>query len=108
VSALIPIALYLVVYCAAALLARRWSQSRGWSDANTLGVIIGAYTLSFLLGFGAESSLLFTPLDRVGKVVLDLVAVVLVVLLGLRIRKQRQTSGLAQMTAKPATALVDK
>jgi hypothetical protein len=90
VSALIPIVLYVVVYSAAAMLVRRWSQSRGWSDANTLGVIIGAYTLSFLLGFGAEGSLLFSPLDRIGKVVLDLGAVVLVVLLGLRIRRRRQ------------------
>lgn len=107
VLALIPIALYVVVYSAAALLARRWSQSRGLSDANTLGVITGAYGLSFLLGFGAESSLLFTPLDRIGKVILDLVAVVLVVLLGLRIRRQRQANWLAQ-TAKPATDMVHR
>jgi hypothetical protein len=96
VSVLIPITMYVVIYSAAALLTYNWSQRGRWSDANTLGVVIGAYTLSFLLGFGSESSLLFSPLDRLGKVALDLVAVGLVVVLGIRIRGARQTGGLAR------------
>jgi hypothetical protein len=77
----IAIAYDVIVAAGTILLGVRWSARRGWRDAHRLAIIIGAYVVSMLFGFLAQAGPTFSAFDRIGKLVIDVVALVLLAML---------------------------
>ncbi|MGE5601698.1 MAG: hypothetical protein ACM30E_01530, partial [Nitrososphaerales archaeon] len=68
------------------LTVRRLARAGGWEDIQRLALIYGAL-LASMLG-GAFSVITAAPIDRLGKLLFDLVAVVLLAALAARLRRQ--------------------
>lgn len=71
----------------ALLVVRGLTHTRGWSDRHRLALITGAMLASMLGGFLTVAAPTVPPIDRIGKVVLDLIAVILLILLIVRVRR---------------------
>jgi len=65
---------------AAFLLFRRWSSSAGWDDRHRYALIFAAILVCMIAGFLGSST--WPRIDVIGKSVLDIMAVVLLLLLG--------------------------
>ncbi|MGO8947009.1 MAG: hypothetical protein ACLQUY_04970 [Ktedonobacterales bacterium] len=86
-SPLIPIGIGLAWAGLALLVVRYLSTARGWQDRHQLALIFGA-VLASMVG-GVLVILADSPLDILGKLVFDLIAIVLLACLAWSLRKQR-------------------
>lgn len=77
-----PIAFAVVVAAAALLAFGRWAGARGWSDRHRLAATTGALVASMGMGFVAND--VSNLVNLVGKIVLDLAALVLLAVLAWR------------------------
>jgi heme A synthase len=86
-SPLIPIVIGLL-WAALALLAIGYlsSNRKGWQDRHRFALILGL-VLANMIG-GTVVILAASPVDKIGKLVLDLIAFILLVLLAWRLRKR--------------------
>ena len=87
VSPLIPIGIGLAWAVLSLLVVRNLSKASGWQDRHRLALIVGA-VLASMLG-GVLVILAASPLDKLGKLVFDLVALILFACLAWRLRKRR-------------------
>jgi hypothetical protein len=90
VSPLIPIGIGLAWAGLALLVVRTLSSALGWQDRHRLALIFGAVLAN--MGGGILVSVALSPLDQVGKLVFDLIALILLACLAWRLRKRRQVS----------------
>ena len=89
-SPLIPIAIGLAWAGLALLVVRYLSAANGWQDRHRLALICGA-VLASMLG-GVLVILVASPLDKLGKLVFDLVALILLACLAWSLRTRRQAN----------------
>jgi hypothetical protein len=75
---------------AAFFLIRRWSAGPAWRDAHRLALISGALVASMGAGFVINGPTL-SPVDLVGKVVLNVMAVLLLAYLAWKLHRRRAT-----------------
>jgi len=68
-------------------LVRYWSASPAWQDAHRLALIFGALLASMLAGFWVSGVAL--PADLIGKLVLNVIAVLLLGYLGRKLRQRK-------------------
>jgi hypothetical protein len=73
------------------LLVRYWSASSGWQDSHRLALIAGALMASMLAGFPFSGIAL--PIDIIGKLVLNVVAVLGLCYLAWKIQRRKATQG---------------
>jgi len=89
---MIPIGIALVWACLTLFVVRYLSTGRGWQDRHRLALIFGA-VLASMLG-GILVILRVSLVDQIGKLIFDLIAIVLFVLLarrlGLRLEADEQ------------------
>lgn len=87
----VAIAVVLILAWAAGtfLLIRYWSSGQGWSDAHRLALIFGALIASMLAGF--QLSGITLPIDFIGKLILNVIAILALAYLSWRIH-QRKTA----------------
>jgi cadmium resistance protein CadD (predicted permease) len=98
VSAFIPIGIGATWVGLGLLVVRYQSRSRGWGDRHRLAVITGA-SLAGMLG-GVSVVLSASPLDQIGKLVFDLIAILLFTLLARRLRRRpSQEDGYASISS---------
>jgi hypothetical protein len=85
----IPVCIMIgLVWAAAAfVLIRYWSSSPSWNEAHRISLVFGALLASMLAGFIINGPIL-SPLDLVGKTILDLLALLLLTRLAIRIQRQ--------------------
>lgn len=86
ISFWLPMAAGVVWAFLAYLLIRYWSASPGWSDMQRWAATFAATLVCMIAGFSGSS--LWTRLDVVGKVVLNVVAMVGFVFLALKLRRR--------------------
>jgi hypothetical protein len=75
VPATVPIVAGLVLATGALFLVKALSASTGWQDIHRLAVILGGLAASMLAGFWASGIVL--PIDFIGKMIFDAIAVIL-------------------------------
>jgi len=85
--AVAPVIAGLGLAALAIFLVRRWSASSAWRDTHRLALIAGALFASMLLGFLASGKA--APVDVIGKLVLNLAAVLGLLYLGRRMRTRK-------------------
>lgn len=90
VSPLIPIGIGLAWAVLSLFVVRFLSKTSGWQDRHRLALIVGA-VLASMVG-GVLVILVASPLDKLGKLVFDLVALILFALLAWRLRKRRSAA----------------
>ncbi len=71
------------------LVVRYWSSSPGWNDMHRWSAVFAATLVCMIAGFSGSSS--WSRMDFIGKIVLNLIAILGFVLLALKIRR-RETS----------------
>jgi hypothetical protein len=71
---------------AALMLFRLWSSSAGWNDGHRYAMIFAAILVCMIAGFLGSS--LWPKIDVIGKSILDIIAVILLLLLG-RLKPRR-------------------
>lgn len=86
VPAAVPVAFGLLLATVAWALVRRWSIRTGWQDVHRLALVTGALYASMLAGFLLSG--ISQPVDVIGKIVLDVTAVVGLIVLARRVRRQ--------------------
>ncbi|MGH7881884.1 MAG: hypothetical protein ACREN8_03110 [Candidatus Dormibacteraceae bacterium] len=74
-----PIAVGIALAVGGLCLLRRWSASSTWSDRHRLAAVTGALTASMISGFFVND--LTTPVNLVGKILLNIVALALLAVL---------------------------
>jgi hypothetical protein len=90
-SPLVPIVVGLVWAALALLVISSLSSARkGWQDRHRLALILGA-ALATMIG-GTLGILAASPVDKIGKLVFDLVAFILLACLAWRLRKRREAN----------------
>ncbi len=82
----IPVGIGLAWVFFALLLVRRWSTSQSWQDTHRLAMIFGALMASMLAGF--IDSGISLPIDMVGKMVFNGIALLLLIILAWRVTRQ--------------------
>jgi len=82
VPAAVPLVAGLGLAGAAFSLINRWAKSAAWQDSELLALIDGALVASMLAGFLIFKLGGARPIDVVGKLLLNVVAIVLLVRLG--------------------------
>jgi hypothetical protein len=90
--AVIPLLIGLAWALAAFFLIRRWSASPGWQDVHRLALISGALVASMSAGFVINGPTL-SPVDLVGKVVLNVMAVLLLAYLAWKLHRRQVMQG---------------
>lgn len=83
---------YLLWALAAFFLIRHWSAGPAWQDAHRLAVIFGALVASMGAGFVINGPTL-SPVDLMGKVVLNVMAVLLLAYLAWKLHRRQVTQG---------------
>lgn len=83
--ALVPIAGEAVVATSTAVLIRRWSGRRGWSDLHRLALVCGPLLASMVFGFFFVTA--GSRVDQAGQGVASLVAIALLALFARRLRR---------------------
>jgi uncharacterized membrane protein YcfT len=71
-------------------LVRYWSASPAWQDTHRLALIFGALLANMLAGFWVSGVAL--PADLIGKLVLNVIAVLLLAYLGRKLRQRKLAS----------------
>jgi hypothetical protein len=87
VPAVAPAAFALLLAAIAFALVRRWSASSAWQDVHRLALVSGALFASMLLGFLVSGIAL--PVDLIGKLVLNILAVLGLSYLAWKIRRRK-------------------
>jgi hypothetical protein len=82
----IPMILGIVWACMVFLLIRRWSSAVGWREMHRYALIFGAMLVPMIGGFAGSGSWL--RIDLIGKIVLDVIAILLLIALGRSIQKR--------------------
>jgi hypothetical protein len=90
--AAIPLLIGLAWAVIAFFLIRRWSASPAWQDAHRLALISGALVASMSAGFVINGPTL-SPVDLMGKVVLNVMAVLLLAYLAWKLHRRQVTQG---------------
>lgn len=85
--ATLPLVMWSVIAIGTALLVRRWSSSAMWGVRHRFALVFGALVGSMLAGF-IVNGVLLSPTDLVGKLVLNVLAIVLMAYLGWKIRRR--------------------
>jgi apolipoprotein N-acyltransferase len=85
VPAFVPLLLALILAITCGLVARRWTRAVGWSDRHRLAVLSGALVTAMAEGFVSND--LSDPVNLIGKIVLNAVAVGALVLLARKLRR---------------------
>jgi len=92
VPASIPLAIPIVIGLAwaalAFLLIRYWSASPTWHDGHRLALIFGALLASMGAGFVINGPAL-SPIDLIGKAVLNVIAILLLAYLGWTLHRRQ-------------------
>jgi len=83
----IPIALGLLLAGLALFFARHWPSRSSWRDTHRLAVIFGALAASMLAGFRVSGVIL--PIDYIGKLIFNVIAVLLLARLYGRLRSRQ-------------------
>jgi hypothetical protein len=86
VPAFVPLLLAVILAGAAVVVLGGWTRRPGWSDAHRLGMVSGALLTSMAVGFGSND--LPDPVSLIGKIVLNVVAVVALVVLARKVRRR--------------------
>ena len=86
---MIPIVIGLAWAAAAFLVVRHWSASSAWQDTHRLALVFGALVASMLVGFVASGIVL--PTDLIGKLVLNVIAVLGLSSLAWRLHQRKTT-----------------
>jgi hypothetical protein len=89
-SPLVPIVAGLLWGGLAYVIVRRLSSAADWQDTHRLALIFGASVAS-MVG-GALSIITAGPVDRLGKLIVDLIAVILFSILASRLRRQSRSA----------------
>jgi hypothetical protein len=82
---LIPIILGMALIAGFALLIKRWSDRKAWSDLHRLALVVGPMIVSTLWGIFLVTA--GSPLDQLGIAILGLIALALLALLGRRLQR---------------------
>lgn len=85
--AVIPIVIGLAWAAVAFLVVRHWSASSAWQDTHRLALVCGALVASMLVGFVASGIVL--PIDLIGKLVLNVIAVLWLASLAWRLHRRK-------------------
>lgn len=101
VSPLIPVGAGLVWVIVGLLVVRYLSRTRGWGDPQRLGLIVGA-SLASMLG-GVLTVLTAAPIDQLGKLVFDLLAILFYAGLAWRLRRRAPSTGRYSPTSTLST-----
>ena len=72
-------------------LMKRWSSRAAWQDTHRFALVSGAVMACILSGFVVFKMGGALPLDWIGKIILDLAAVVALIWLGLKIRRRPES-----------------
>lgn len=86
VSPLLPIGIALIWVGLALVIVRFLSAARGWQDRHRLALIFGA-SLASMVG-GVLTILAASPIDQIGKLVIDLIAITAFIYLTRRVRRR--------------------
>lgn len=96
-SPLVPIVIGLIWAALALQVIRSLSSNRkSWQDRHRLALIFGA-VLASMIG-STLGTLAASPLDKIGKLIFDLIAFILLVILAWLLRKRRQANSPLRMT----------
>ncbi len=79
--------------CTALILFQRWSSSAGWGDSQRYAAILAAIVVCMVAGFLGSSS--WPRVDVAGKWTLDIVAAILLLILGRVLQRRSVTSAAA-------------
>ncbi len=90
--AVVPLLIGLAWALAAFFLIRRWSASPAWQDAHRLALISGALVVSMGAGFVINGPTL-SPVDLIGKLVLNVMAVLLLAYLAWKLHRRQVMQG---------------
>jgi len=85
----IPMAAGMAWAAMAFVIVCRWASSTGWAELHRWTIVSSAILVCMALGFLGSSSWL--KMDVIGKVILNLIAVALLILLGRKIRQQESS-----------------
>ena len=75
----LPLGAGLALACAALALVGHWASSASWHDAHRLALVFGAVAASMLAGFGVLQVGGAPLLDVLGKLILNVIAIVLLI-----------------------------
>jgi hypothetical protein len=87
----IPAVIALAAAFAVFSLVRYWSAGSGWQDSHRLAIIVGASVASMLAGFWLSGIAL--PIDLVGKLVFNVIAVLGLCSLAWKIQRRKASQG---------------
>jgi len=79
--------------CTAFLLMKHWTSSHAWNDMHRLAVVFGGVGSCMIAGFVMFVVGGALPMDWIGKVVLNVIAVLLLTSLGRKLRHQPEAVG---------------
>lgn len=82
----IPMIVGIAWACMVFLLIRRWSSTAGWREMHRYALIFGAMLVPMIGGFAGSGSWL--RIDLIGKIVLDVIAILLLIALGRSIQER--------------------
>jgi hypothetical protein len=85
----IPLAVGVGIAATAAMAASRWTARAGWTDLHSLALASGALVASMLAGFALLSVSGAGMIDYAGKLLLNVVTIIALVLLGVRVVRGR-------------------
>ncbi len=90
VPAFVPLLLAVILAGVLIVVLGGWTRRPGWSDGHRLAMVSGALLTSMAVGFGSND--LPDPVTLIGKIVLNVVAVVGLVLLARKVRHRASTT----------------
>jgi hypothetical protein len=85
--AAIPMVSGIVVAALTALIVNRWINRPDWRDAHSLALVSGALLASMLAGFLLLKISAAPPVDYIGKLVLNVTAILGLIRLGMKLRR---------------------
>ena len=89
VPAFVPLLLAVIVAAGCVVVGHRMASSRGWSDRHRLAVVSGALVATMVVGFAAND--LTDPVNLIGRIVLNALACLALLLLAGKLRRRAAT-----------------